>query len=953
MKVLIAAHHYPPTYGGGAEWRTHRTAHGLQQAGHDVRVVCVESITNGSSQELLRDETVEGGVAVQRLSFAMPHSPQFLDWEYRNPLTGRAVGDLIEANRPDVLHLISGYLMSGSAIEAAQARGVPVVLTLTDFWFLCPRINLLRSDGTLCATPADPLACALCLRKEQRRYRLPDRWSGGAAGQVLTSVWQARGDALVTALEQRASYLRSLFQQVDVVISPSQFLIDLFAGQGWTPRRFLRMRQGLDRSGWAEAGPAEPNSHLRIGYVGQIAAHKGVDLLVDAYCHLRAADRPLQLLLYGDGEQFPHYTRELRRRTAGRSDVIFAGRFDHSQVRQVYAGIDLLVVPSRWYENSPNVILEAFANNTPVVVAALGGMAELVDEGTNGLHFQAGSAQALRQVLQRAVDQPALIEQLGQGTPPVKTIQQEIRELEQLYAGLGPSPGVSDGGAPPDTPSGAAGQAAARRDFTSTVARNSAFVIATQVVLKILAFLFNVYIVRRLGAEHFGQYAAVMAFVAIFAILSDLGMAPYMLREIARERGNVRWLLPNVVVLRMLLSGGVVAVTTAAAYALGKEPDMVLGIFIGACGLFLYALQGPLDATLMAWERLDYTATFSLLSQVVFWGLGTLALLTGWGFVGLLLASLVSVGCLALLEGWVVLRQLRLRELTLAPRRWGELVRAGLPFGISSMSFSLQGRFDTALMSIVLTDTIVGWYNVPLQLVHMSMLLAQSVCTAMFPSLTRAYSEDPQSIVGIVHRALKYLLMISLPIAVGTTIIAEPLTILLYTDEFLPSAPLLRILIWTVPLLFLAELMGALIMALKQEKAGARINIVNALISVALNLALVPTVGAMGAALATLSGRGIRVAQYWRLLGSELLVGKQGRELLRVVLAAGAMGAVLFLLRQQHLLLLIGVGALLYCAFLFAFRAIEPQELGHLLGLLLKRGSRSPAAAGSGSPVET
>jgi len=67
--------------------------------------------------------------------------------------------------------------------------------------------------------------------------------------------------------------------------------------------------------------------------------------------------------------------------------------------------------------------------------------------------------------------------------------------------------------------------------FVSTVARNSALVMGTQVGMKALAFLFNVYVVRRLGAEHFGQYAAVIAFVGIFGIFSDLGMAPYMLRE--------------------------------------------------------------------------------------------------------------------------------------------------------------------------------------------------------------------------------------------------------------------------------------------------------------------------------------------------------------------------------------------------------------------------------------
>lgn len=466
---------------------------------------------------------------------------------------------------------------------------------------------------------------------------------------------------------------------------------------------------------------------------------------------------------------------------------------------------------------------------------------------------------------------------------------------------------------------------------------------AAQVMMKALGFLFNVYVVRRLGDEHFGRYAAVMAFVSIFAIFSDLGMAPYMLREIAADRKNVRWLLPNVVALRLLLSIGVVAASTLVANLLGKGPEMVLGIFIGACSLFMYAFQGPLDSTLVAWERLDYSATFSFASQLVFWGLGTAFLIIGWGFVGLLVASLVSVASLALLEGRIVLREVGWNELTLVPHRWGELIKASLPFGISGLSFSLQSQFDTAYMSIMLTDAAVGWYNVPLQLVQMSMLLAQSVCSSMFPSLARAYSEDRISIYGIVQRTLKYLLMLSLPIAVGGAILADRLIPFLYTEEFVNSIVLMRILIWTVPILFLSELLGVVNLATHRERTVAKINVFNAFISVVLNLIAVPVAGAVGAALARVGSRGIRLGQYWRLLGSRLLVGEHWKDLLRVALAAGVMGAGLILLRNLNLFISIGAGASLYVLFLFLFRAVDREEVRRLLDLLARRRIHQPA----------
>ncbi|MEA3341915.1 MAG: oligosaccharide flippase family protein, partial [Chloroflexota bacterium] len=132
----------------------------------------------------------------------------------------------------------------------------------------------------------------------------------------------------------------------------------------------------------------------------------------------------------------------------------------------------------------------------------------------------------------------------------------------------------------------------------STVARNSAFVLGVQVALKVLAFLFNVYVVRRLGAVHFGRYSAVMAYVAIFAIFTDWGMSPYAVREMAKDSGKTSQLLPNIIALRVLFSSLIMLIAPLSALWLGKESDMVMGILIASSGLILYAFQGPLNSAL-------------------------------------------------------------------------------------------------------------------------------------------------------------------------------------------------------------------------------------------------------------------------------------------------------------------------------------------------------------------
>ncbi|MGD9101515.1 MAG: oligosaccharide flippase family protein, partial [Anaerolineae bacterium] len=178
------------------------------------------------------------------------------------------------------------------------------------------------------------------------------------------------------------------------------------------------------------------------------------------------------------------------------------------------------------------------------------------------------------------------------------------------------------------------------RSVMRTVARNSAFVLGVQMTLKILAFLFNVYVVRRLGDTHFGQYSAVMAYVAIFAIFTDFGMSPYAVREMAKDRKQTSWLLPNIIAIRIVLSLIITVIAPLSALWLGKADDMVLGILIASAGLILYAFQGPLDSALTARERLDYTSTFALINQLTYWILGVWLLVQGLGFTGLIIASL-------------------------------------------------------------------------------------------------------------------------------------------------------------------------------------------------------------------------------------------------------------------------------------------------------------------------
>lgn len=431
MRIVLAVHHFPPRYLGGAEWRAYRTAKALQAHGHSVNVICVEYIDRGPAQGVEWRDDVYDQVPVRRLSFNLSAAPDPFRWEYDNIWIGEHLAGFLREQRADVFHLICGYLMTGRAISTAKALGLPTVVSLTDFWFFCRRITMLRSDGRLSHFPINPVDCARCLGEERRRYVWLGRW----LPKLMDWYWRRRTDA-ANRLRDRQTFLLHSLAQADALISPSQFLRDAFVQYGVRPGQITYMRQGREVEALTpEVIAKTPAPELRVGYLGQISEHKGLHILFEAVRRLPGV--ALTVTALGDPNIFPRYAARLRSLMESEPRLRLAGPFDgHAALTDIMRGLDVIVVPSLWYENSPNTILEAFAYRTPVVASNLGGMAELVQDGVNGLLFKLGDADDLAGCLRRLITEPGLLERLRLGIAPIKSQNEEIAELEALYARL-------------------------------------------------------------------------------------------------------------------------------------------------------------------------------------------------------------------------------------------------------------------------------------------------------------------------------------------------------------------------------------------------------------------------------------------------------------------------------------------------------------------------------------
>lgn len=441
MKIVLPVHHFPPDYSSGAELYTFRLARWLIQHGHEAEVVCFRAVDRGRPDQLEVVHDIYEGIPTWRLSFDLLRAPKRELWTYNNALLGEWFGQYLKHQRPDLVHFQAGYLIGIAPLLAAHRLNVPIVLTLHDHWFVCARHTLQRSDGSVChSIPEDPLTCAWCVFAESSNVRRLDRYSLGLFGRFV------RASGLFSLKDRRDVQVdrrRQLAEAIhlpNVVITPSQYLADrVQSAFGFTPGQLRVSRIGLDLERFQQSLQKRAigisNDELSLGYIGQIGEHKGVHLLIQAFRQLHT-QKSLALHVYGGLEAHPAYVAQLKQIVADDARIRFHGRLGNNCVPKVLAEFDVFVMPSICYENCPTTILEALAVGVPVVTAKRGGMAELVQDGVDGLHFAAGSASDLARQLQRLIDEPDLLARLRQGaaaSPTPRSIDDEMNELLSIY----------------------------------------------------------------------------------------------------------------------------------------------------------------------------------------------------------------------------------------------------------------------------------------------------------------------------------------------------------------------------------------------------------------------------------------------------------------------------------------------------------------------------------------
>jgi len=464
------------------------------------------------------------------------------------------------------------------------------------------------------------------------------------------------------------------------------------------------------------------------------------------------------------------------------------------------------------------------------------------------------------------------------------------------------------------------------------IAANLSWLSMQELIGRLVGFFTVVYLARLLPQADYGALNICLTLMAILTLLVRAGTGSRATRLTARDAVAIPSIHAEITGLRIVSAILLITAITLFCVPLGKLLSVPAELLLLSSAL----LVRPALAVAWAFRGLDdmRPIAFAGTAERLVVLAGLLLFIRG-GDLDVYLVVLLEVSGAIIVVLWLRLALYRRLgtglPLKFGFRRWGSMIRESWPLSLAALVGSLYRYGDVLLLGILTDSSTAAIYLVGQKIVLTLALLPTLVGKASFPSTSRALHQDETSAISLQTHLIRLTLAVALPITAMIILLADPLVRLLFGDEYLPAADTLRILSLTLPFFTYATFQENLLLALPKPRTLLACRIVSSVLHMLLAALLIPSVGALGAAIGCLAGSIVfalatATAWYFTDRGPPL-----DRSILAPLLATGATAAVFFALADMDLWLKIVIAALVYLTCLFLLKGIRPDEIATLV----------------------
>ena len=446
MKILQVTPCFPPYQIGGTDHLSYLLSAGLTQK-KNVKVYVFSGGLPQYSPNATQRETFQN-INIERVysssgDFLESKIPNVEISTYKNPYYERLFENFLKEVKPDIVHFQHTIKLSSSLIPIAQKYAKKTIVSLQDFWYFCPRIHLLRLDGTVCGGAEFGFNCFYCRHKkddaDKKRTLVSEKVYKAISFRVPLTIKRYIKDMLrkkkhlrtereyskVLPFIIRYYYVMETFKSVDWILSPSQFLKTSYVNIGGINLSKIKVIPLGIVPFKIDKKISSPRKPIRFGFAGPAKRHKGSHLLIEVF--EKIPEEEATLVIWGRGWE------RLSKDSRYSKNILFKGEYSHKNIDKVFSSFDVLIIPSIWGETFSFIAHEAFWVKIPVVACDIGVFSDIIKNGKNGLLFKTNYADSLYNCIKRIIEKPELIDKFSQNIKKPKTADEYVDEIYHFY----------------------------------------------------------------------------------------------------------------------------------------------------------------------------------------------------------------------------------------------------------------------------------------------------------------------------------------------------------------------------------------------------------------------------------------------------------------------------------------------------------------------------------------
>jgi glycosyltransferase involved in cell wall biosynthesis len=470
MKILFVGPH--PFRGGGVAYYQQALAKAFYSRGNEVFILAPVTQFFGTKDSYIkRAENADFKYAkvselINNKLYYFRSPEPILDCE--SSKEEQLFKEFLKKINPDVIHFHAAR--PASTIRISKEFGIPVIVSLHDYWFLCNTGFLCRWNNEVCEGPNNGVNCArYCDVHKVPIYGFKEKFRKLLPQNLINVIKYIRDEGLSHFINKqsyvenllnnyknkeilqdkeakpaniekwnfRINFMREMLNQyADLIIAVSNGSKRIFIQNDIDSQKIKMLHSGFEFADNFFSFTKKKKDFINFAYIGPIWREKGLHILLKAFQKMGKV-KGCNLYVYGKISMgnYGHIMKRLIKKM-GMPNIIFKGEFNYGDLPSIYEEIDVQIIPPIIPDTSPRTVWEALSSGTPTIASNTGGIPDFIKDGVNGLLFEAGNPDDLAEKIKRIIDEPDLIHKLRQGIKKLKTIEEHADELLKIYESL-------------------------------------------------------------------------------------------------------------------------------------------------------------------------------------------------------------------------------------------------------------------------------------------------------------------------------------------------------------------------------------------------------------------------------------------------------------------------------------------------------------------------------------